>query len=183
MPTSNEVLPNKPLTGTELKEELRQDFERLLENEGLLQPYVAYGRIAYELKLTLHLDNQMSNHSESRITSRTPAKNAERRPPIEPFPLDNPSDSNILAATKLTRQVDSPNEERIRAGMPVPVDIRNSDHTVTSENVQYPKDYLKDELGEGKVKIEDEPEDMTRRGWNLLKKVQDVVLPPEDRDY
>jgi hypothetical protein len=182
MPTANETLPNRALTGEELKELLRQDFERLLDGEGLLQPYIAYGRVGYEIILRMHLDNQMNGTSESAIKSRQPARNADSQPPIDTPPLVGASKDALVAGTILERQIDSPNEERIRAGMPIPVEVTQPDRTVTHEQVRYPKGYMQEELGEGKVKVAEEPEEMTRRGWNLLRKAMDVVIKPEGTD-
>src|SRR5271155_6162307 len=57
MPLSRETVHNKALNGRELKKILLQDSEKLFAANGLLNDYLGYGRIGYEIRLTLHLDN------------------------------------------------------------------------------------------------------------------------------
>ena len=126
MPTSREIVSNRALSGTELKEILLRYFkEHVLDQEGLLSDYIAYGRISYEIRLILHLDNYTRPESTTTYRSRR-AGNAEveANPDlavVEALPLaDNPPDATLSAAT-ITGNITSPNVERIRAGIPVPV--------------------------------------------------------------
>jgi hypothetical protein len=142
MPTATEKVLNKALSGAELSEILKHDFvDKLLPNEGMLSAYMAYGRVGYEITLRLMLDN--------------PAQ--RDYPPLtvtggEALPLADPSPEATVGATTLTRQIDSPNAERVRVGLPIPVETRELDGTKQVQQIKYPP---QPELGEGQVKVED----------------------------
>lgn len=142
MPSSNERVVNRALSGTEMKELIRADFEKLLANEGLLSDYMAYGRVSWTITLKLHMDNYLNPESESQTSSRP------EQPGVESFPLENTTGKDVRTAVEAKRTVTSPNQERIRAGMPVPVAVRQHDGTTTIEHVNYPKDVaeIKDNL-------------------------------------
>src|SRR5437773_8299791 len=97
----NEKVVNNALSGTELQDILRADFDKLLKNEGLLSPHVAYGRLGYTITLKMHLSNPMLNDYPS-ITVKGG----------ESVPLKDPSKDAEVAAQMLHREIDSPNKER-----------------------------------------------------------------------
>lgn len=144
MPTGSEKVINKALSGTELKEIIREDCNKLLENEGILSAHVAFGRVAYDITLRLHLDNVYYPESTITMPGSTPL--------TEKIPLVDPSTDATLGATTLTRTITSPNSERVRVGMAIPVETRQQDSTRQIEMIKYPP---QPELGEGDVKIED----------------------------
>ena len=144
MPTEGEKVVNKALSGIELKELIRLDMAKLLENEQMLVAHVAFGRVAYDITLRIHMDNVF--YPTSTITM--PGDTLK----TEPIPLVDPSENATLGATTLTRTITSPNAERIRVGMPVPVITRAQDSTRQVEMIQYPP---QPELGEGDVTITD----------------------------
>ncbi len=158
MPTNSERVVNRPLSGDELKILLRADFERLLASEGMLSPHIAFGRIAYTIDLRLHMDNFVMPESHSTIASRPPAVNVLPTKPelaaVEAMPLAEPSPKVAVGATRLTRSIDSPNAERLRNGLPVPVEVTQQDSTRTTQHITYPPDAFP-ELGGGDVKIAD----------------------------
>jgi len=166
--TSREVVHNRALSGLELKSIMRADFERLLTNEGMLSDYLAFGRAAYEIILRVHQDNPYVPVTESRIASKAVGRNViagtfkdpdtgEIGPPrpelaaIEPPPLSNPSPEHVISSLSIHRDIDSPNEERLRNDMPIPVIVQQQDGTKITEMVKYPPQ----EVGEGNVRIED----------------------------
>ena len=175
MPTLRETAINKPLTGAELRELLRRDFDRLLANEGSLSNHIAYGRVGYELILRLHTANPLIPIAESQMKSRSPSvtelegtKNsagveiAEPRPElaaVETPPLRNlgAEDESSIGGTTLQRTITSPNAERIREGLPVPVEVRQQDGTKTIERIVYPRS--KDMDPDGAVHIADSTAD------------------------
>lgn len=175
-PTGSEIVTNKPLTGAELAKIILADFERLLLNDGLLSPNLAYGRITYEIVLTKHMDNFMLPTDQSFILSRK-----RNDTPIEDGPmLKEPSSEAIIDAQKVTRVIDSPNMERVRAGTPVPVEVRQQDGTVTTEKIYYP---IPEDLGDGNVKVEDVTEDVrTRLGLPPDKIQMADILPDGEAD-
>lgn len=168
MTIAREIITNTALSGAELKTILRNDFERQLQNEGMLQDYAAFGRVAYEIRLTLHTDNHIFPESVSITRSQPVAKNviaggardsegntmapAPQLASVEKFPLTEPSSDASMGATELHRSIDSPNAERLRNGIPVPVMVDNADGSKRPDTIKFPKD---ESLGEGDVVITD----------------------------
>lgn len=141
--TSREVVINKALSGAEVKDLLRRDFERLLANEGLLSEYISYGKVAWDLRLRLHMTNQSNPESDSVLASKLIANNVVELDPklsaVEAPPLAlAANESSIVSASELTHTVDSPNLERVVAGMPVPVVVKQADGTTSEQKVSYP---------------------------------------------
>jgi hypothetical protein len=153
--SSRETVVNRALSGSEYKEILRADFSRLLDNEQLLSPHIAFGRVSHRLTLTIHVDNPFvpdsTIHQDSKATRDA---NGEFSSPVESFPLTSPSEANELGATELTRSITSPNAERLREGMPVPVHVKQQDGTTILDHIQYPKDAFPD-LPAGEVMLND----------------------------
>ena len=142
MATGRETVVNRALSGAELKQLLREDFDRLLEGEGLLSDYIAYGRVGYDITLRLHMDNFMRSESAIATASRPVGVNiVEKRPElaaVETPPLASSSSEAVTSGTRLAREITSPNAERIRAGLPVSVVVKQPDGTVTTEHIKYP---------------------------------------------
>lgn len=157
-PVSRETVVNKALSGQELKRILLADFERALDNDGLLSPHIAYGRIAYTLIYRLHMDNPMRPESEMRVDSRPMGLNVvagapeyaaiELAPPLQPAA----GDDQVVSATTVDRAITSPNAERVRVGIPVPMKVRQMDGTTTEELVNYPP---QPDMGDGDVTVRD----------------------------
>ena len=150
MPTQSEIIANRPLSGTEMREIIRQKLDTLMENEGLLTHYVAYGRVAFTLTLKLHLDNSFQRESEIEVSSSPAPVNDPNPTVLEAPPLADPSPDAIISATELDYSIDSPNAERLRHALPVPVDVKQHDGTVSQESVTYPKD---ESLGDGALTV------------------------------
>jgi len=148
------------LSGAELKEVLRADFNKLLDAEGMLADRVAYGRCAYAIRLTLHTGNVYWPESTIETVSDRRGSVAdvvgEGRIIPEKLPLENPSGGSSFGAQELSRSIDSPNAERLRTGMPVPVERRQADGTLITEHIKYPpaKDKA-DAKADAKVTIKD----------------------------
>lgn len=158
MTLATETVVNRALSGEELKTILRADFERLLEGEGLLSHYLAYGRISYDVTLRLHLDNPMMRESTVVVATKKSADGV-----ISPPPLAGTTESAVASGTRVERSIDSPNAERLRAGIPIPVRAPQQDGTVTTELVKYPPD---PSLGPGDVKVTDVTPEV-RQAWKL----------------
>ena len=150
----NEKVVNNALSGIELKSIILEDCKKLLDNEGLLSPHVAYGRLGYTITLKMHLSNPSLNDYPS-ITVKGG----------ESVPLKDPSKDAEVAAQTLDRTIDSPNRERVRVGLPIPVVTKGLDGTIQTQQTKYPP---QPELGEGDVKLEMDQATMdTRKEWNL----------------
>ena len=167
MPTGRETVVNRALSGDELKKLILADCQRLVDNEGMLSPIVAFGRVGYTITLRLHMDNPYVPNTEITMESK-PATIAqvEASPELvalDRIPLIAPSDKAEIGALELTRNIDSPNAERLREGMSIPVQTKQQDGTTQMEQITYPKDSFP-ELGPGDVKITDVTE-KTREAW------------------
>jgi len=178
--TSKELVHNAPLSGAELKKILRRDFDKLLDNEGVLVDSAAFGRVGYELILRTHLDNPYHPHSSISYKSRPAARNLieggfrdistdETLPPrpelaaIDSPPLSTPSEESTLGELTLHRDIISPNAERLRNDLPVPVLVTQQDGTKTIEHIKYPKGQ---DVGEGEVSITDTTSE-ARKAYDL----------------
>lgn len=167
-PTTSERVPNRALSATELRQLLSTDFERLLDNLSLLQSCSSFARVGWDLRIAIHIDNAMQGEHGIQDRSKpvagniingstgaTPASRREPRPQlaaVTTIPVPDASDSAQLEAKSLHRDVDSPNVERLRNGLPVPIERRQADSTTVLECVTYPPD---DTLGDGAVVVSD----------------------------
>ena len=143
MPTANELVPNRPLPGSDLAKIILADCEKLLAADGMLTPHCAYGRISYTVRVTLHLDNPSAPNYRSEISSKRRATaEVAANPPlgaIEPAPpLADASPTAVLAATESHRVIDSPNLARMEHGIPVTVERRDMSGHVVEEQLRYP---------------------------------------------
>lgn len=157
--TSREAVVNKALSGLEVREILRADFERAMDAEGLLSHYLAYGRISYDITIRLHLDNPY--YPESGVT--IPSKASDANPSIEPAPLRDASSAAVASGVNVHRDITSPNAERLRHGLTLPVQTRGADGTVQIEQVKYPP---QPDLGPGEVSVSDTTRE-TREAWKI----------------
>lgn len=158
MTLATETVVNRALSGEELKTIIRADFERALAGEGLLSHYLAYGRISYDITLRLHLDNPMCKESSVTVATKISADGLTAPPP-----LTDTTPEAVASGTRVERAIDSPNAERLRNGIPIPVRSPQQDGTVTTELVKYPPDPT---LGDGDVKMTDVTADV-RAAWKL----------------
>lgn len=159
MTTGRENVVNKMLGGEEIKSILRADFEKLLEQEGMLSHYIAYGRLGYTISVALHIDNPMRPETFIGIASNK----QDKQPRIESAPLMNASPESAVSGSKLDRNITSPNEERLRHGLTLPVVTTGPDGTIQTEQVKYPPS---PELGLGDITITDVTKE-TNEAWKI----------------
>ena len=178
--TSRETVPNRALSGTELKRLILADTQAMLDGDGLLSPYIAYGRVSYSVTVRLHMDNPLTPESSTTRTSRTQATGAvaadSTLAAVEPAPLAGASDAAVVSATRRTRTIDSPNAERLRTGLPVPVEVKQSDGTTHTETIQYPPD---PSLGDRTARDEDVTAE-TSADWKISAKPTASAIAPPD---
>lgn len=167
MTTAREVVHNRALSGEELKDILRANFEKLLANEGMLSHYIAFGRVSYDMTLRLHVDNPYMPEIQTGTKSKLAAWNEVQENPnlavLETPPLIGPSAEASVGATNLHHDITSPNEERLRHGMPIPIIREQQDGTRTQEMVKYPP---QDDIGEAKIEITDVTR-QTKQEWGI----------------
>lgn len=159
-----EQVTNKMLSGTELKKIILADFEKLLDNHGLLSAHIAYGRVGYTIYLKFSVDNVGRPEMDTRVDS-TPRRNLDGTLlATEAPPLSNPSENAAVLATKLERSIDNPNAERIRNGIPITVTRKQADGTIVQKEIKYPASAA-EEAGPGDIKTT-EIDDAVEQDWN-----------------
>ena len=175
MPASNERIPNKPLSGSELKEIILKDVDFVLTRDGMLSHNIAFGRVSYEVRVSIHMDNPLYPEHISVILSRAASKQQVEANPslssIEPTPpLKNTSDVDVVFSEEIHREISSPNMARIEASMPVFKLNKNLDTGVVEE---IPIKYSGDTVNPGEVgnkKVETRTVEDQSRKWGKSKK-------------
>ena len=151
MPTTREVVPNRSLSGNELKRLILADFTRMLDNFGILSPHIAFGRCSYRLTCTVQSDKHAKPQDitlDSRAIDKRSVEANDSLGAVESHPLVDPSPAADTAARELVREVSSPNAERMRNQIPVPILRKQKDGTLINEEIPYPP---QPELGRGEV--------------------------------
>jgi hypothetical protein len=83
MPARQELAANRPLRGDELAKIILADVTEVLARDCMMTSRVAYGRIAYEIKVVLHMDNPAFKESETVVKSKPASDNmVEARPEL-----------------------------------------------------------------------------------------------------
>jgi hypothetical protein len=90
MPTAREQVPNNPLRGDELAKIIEADVHDVLQRDCMMTSRVAYGRVSYELRVILHMDNPAFNTSTTVVQSHQAADDKVEKEPqlaaLEPAP-------------------------------------------------------------------------------------------------
>lgn len=133
MPLSTETIQNKPLSGLELEEVILRDVREVLDRDGMFSEYIAYGRVAYTVEISLHMANPSYSEHSSKATAKVVGV-LEGAPPLavvegEQFEL----------LTTREREIESPNLTRIAHGMPIKVTTSQGGSPVTRD-LHYPKE-------------------------------------------
>lgn len=146
MPTSKELVAQRPLAGAELAKIVTADVAHILSESGMFAGHIAYGRVAYEVRVILHLDNPAYPTVTETIHSKPFPKDVtegESGKPelaaIEKLPLREPSEDAYLAADELHRDIVSPNAARVEHGLPITVIRRDQNSETREELVHYDK--------------------------------------------
>src|ERR1700733_13962244 len=145
-PTSRELVSNRALSGDELRRILLSDFTTLLDGHGLLTGQMAYARIAFDIRLSLHLDaptlHTTEDHARSRQRSDNDIAIAPALAAIPPtLPLPGASPDAILTGDNIHRDIASPNVARLEHGLPITVSSLDNDAHMQEHSVCYPRDY------------------------------------------
>ena len=140
MPASTEIVNNRPLSGSELRDIMLKDCADMLAKDGMFAPHIGYGRAAYKIVFQLHIDNPSYPEHVNTVRSRQAASNEvdEGKKHIEPGPLKDPSEEAVIAAATREREIESPNHARIEHNLPVTIMRRDpTDGLLKEEQVFY----------------------------------------------
>lgn len=164
MPTSNEIVQNRSLSGIELRKIIVEDIDMVLAKDGMFTEYVGYGRIGYEVIVKLHLDNPA-------YPEHTAMGRSKKKPDIqsiEPLPLSKPSDESVVVGLKRTRTIDNPNKERVRRGMPITIDARDpNDGRLKEKQITYSLGEAGLDPKESESVKDEDVTDKTKAEWGL----------------
>jgi hypothetical protein len=147
---AEQVQPNKPLSGKELKEIIVGDITNILEQDGMLASHIAYNRVAYSVTVKVMTNNPIipnwPNRTKSKKSTPQQIEVNEALTAVEAFPLvrteeDEAADFGFLR----NREIVSPNQSRIENGLGVPITFRGPDGDMKEEKVHYEVDTLPDD--------------------------------------
>jgi len=169
VPTAGEIVANRPLAGSDLAKIILADVAQVLEQNGMLSGHIAYGRVSYEIRVTLHLDNPSMPSDTSAVRSVPRAHNVVAGDPalaaIEgPPPLAGADASSFVSAIERHRDIDSPNAARLAHGLPLPILRREPNGQIVEELVKYPSTAVPDDYPEA---TDADLTRMTREAFNL----------------
>jgi len=149
VPTAAEATYNKALNGDEVKRLIQRDVDRLLSNFGEINSYVAYSKVGWRVVVTLQTGNAFRPEVSSDIEGGD----------------ELPIEDAVTSAHEIEHQVESPNVERVHAGIPIPVKVKELDGTTVEKRITYASKDVND-LPPEKVTITD----VTPRETEVIKK-------------
>ena len=140
-------LPNKPLTGPELKQMALNHMSDMMDRDHMFNESKAYGRVGYVITITVQTDNPA--YPEHTVTVKT--QSAKDKPEIVALPIKEPTKEMAKSKKQRTVKVDNPNLERVRHKMPVKnaaVDVKSgkietTEILYTPEQAGVPEDQSK----------------------------------------
>lgn len=135
MPASHETVPNRPLSGDEVRQIILKDVDNILTKDGMFAGHMGYGRISYRIRVEMQLDNPQFPEHKVEVTSRNPAKNFKPEDPrrsVAAPPMKSlvegepgaPSDIHSIGVQR-ERVIDSPNHARLEHGLPITIDKKD----------------------------------------------------------
>ena len=113
MSLKSDKLPNKALSGSELKEIITQHMRGVMDADWAFGHSVAYRRAAFTVTITCHLGQPIGEHV---VRSRARADGVVEGE----APLADPEDAEVVAVER-SMTLDNPNLARIHHDLPVRV--------------------------------------------------------------
>lgn len=144
---AQDMQPNKPLSGKELRNLIVNDISSVLDQDVMLQHHVAYKQVAYQITVKIMVNNPIIPDWKNKITSKKSTlqqvdANATMES-VEAFPLKHEeTDEAMDFGMERTRTIESPNQSRIENGLKVPVTRRTAEGDVVEEGILYDTDEL-----------------------------------------
>jgi hypothetical protein len=114
MPLKSQTLPNKALTGEELRHILVKNFDKMLANDYAFMRTIAYSRVAVTLSATMHLGQPKEVHVTRSYTKADGVIEGE-------VPLVEPDDAAVLIGLERDVVLDNPNLARVHHDLPIKV--------------------------------------------------------------
>lgn len=179
-PTSRELVSNRPLRGDELRSIILRNIDEVLGQDHTMASHVAYGRVGFEIRVSLHFDNPSFPEHVITARSRKPSDNMVDASPelvaVEgPPPLDQPSGNDYVRVVERSDRIDSPNLARIANGLPVTIVRSDGAGHSTEEGVRYPPSVAQ---GVGSDPVDTDLSRMARAAFNS--KQSSIDMPPKE---
>jgi len=111
----SDTIMNKPLSGTELKQIIMSDVERMLDMDSMLQAHYGYGRVSYQVNVKLLLDNP----AYPEHTVKVSAKPNKANPQVAAAPVKEVSAEVVKMGRQRSRNINNPNLERVKHGLAI----------------------------------------------------------------
>ncbi len=168
-PTQREIVAQRPLKSTELAQIILDDVKDILSTNGMTTGQIAYGRVAYEIRVTLHIDNPAYPTDTTIVRSKGRSGQQKEETPelvaIEPGPLKDTTDEAFLSSTERHRDIQSPNAARVEHSLPITVLRREQDGQTREELVTYSADALEGVPNPNPDPIDIDVSDLAREEW------------------
>lgn len=173
MPASHERVPNRPLSGPELVKIVEKDVHDLLSKDGMFSRNIAFSRVSYEVRVSLHLDNPVYPEHVAEVLSRTPSKQAVAKGDgsVEVSPLaGSTTDEEIVFSQERHREIASPNMARVEADLPLMVEYKNLDTGQIEQREQKFKGESPDPLSVKNLTKDTDTTEAQRTKWKKPRK-------------
>jgi hypothetical protein len=109
-------LPNRALSGPELKAIALKEFESMLDRDYAFSGSVAYKRITFAIQATFHLGFPHAPHILQSRAVQTEDGIVEGAPPLNP-----PAEEATVVGLERTVELENPNLDRINHGLPITI--------------------------------------------------------------
>lgn len=177
MPASHERIPNRSLSGTELVQIIERDVHNILTRDGMFTNNIAFARVSYEVRVSVHLDNPIYPEHIAIVLSRPQSKQEIEKDPqlaaIEPSPLVEPlTEQETVFSEEMHREIASPNMARIEHEIPLIIEKRNLDTNMIERKEQKFVGDIPDPATVGNITSDKSTGDDQRQQWKTKKKVK-----------
>lgn len=157
MSLKTDRIENKALNGAEWKEIACQQFRKMLDNDCMFLPTIAYRRGSFTLQGTFHFGNPHPAHVVRSYTKPDEELEGEA-------PLKNPDEDAVFMSVEREVKLDNPNLARVHHDIPIKVERKVSQEillpsTIPGEPPVYSLPHIAvDELRYDKAQFPEFPE-------------------------
>ncbi len=132
MGLSTEFIINRPLSGQELRKVIMADVDDMLGRDGLFTGHIAFGRVAYDVEIHVHMVNPSYPEHNLKLTAPSTVTSGGVLEGAPPLARAVDSGEGIVARTR-KRTIESPNLTRIANGLPISASTTHEGQPVTRE--------------------------------------------------
>ena len=118
MPLSSEQIPNRPLSGSELKTYVLRVLESRLDSDCMFSTQIAYARVSFSVKVAFHLSPTVGDFDvDVYLRPDAAFPQVEGAPPLNL----GPGEEHDVHSFEVVAEVDNPNLVRVHAGIPIEI--------------------------------------------------------------